>query len=195
MNKTIDDYFEFYKNSSTDINEHFDCLRKYSQECNVVIEMGVRAINSTWAFLKGQPKKLVSIDFQHPNSFDSNLDEVFKISKSLGVDYEFRLQNTLDCEIEECDLLFIDTWHDYLQLKMELFRHNNKVKKYIILHDTTSYAFKNENDYEDYNQTRKETNLPKGLVPAVNEFIQSNPNWFIYEKFANNNGITILKKK
>ena len=73
MNKTIDDYFEFYKNSSTDINEHFDCLRKYSQECDVVIEMGVRAINSTWAFLKGQPKKLVSIDFQHPNSFDSNL--------------------------------------------------------------------------------------------------------------------------
>ena len=63
--------------------------------------------------------------------------------------WDFFVADTRQLEIEETDLLFIDTWHDYLQLKKELFRHSNKVKKYIILHDTVFYGFINENLYED----------------------------------------------
>ena len=143
----------------------------------------------------GQPKKIISIDFQHPEIFGGNINEVYRICSDLGIEYEFKLENTLECEIEQCDLLFIDTWHDYLQLKSEMYRHHSKVNKYIILHDTCSFGFKDEDLYSEYNMGRKESNLPKGLILAVDEFLLHNPQWFIFERFANNNGITILKRK
>ena len=179
----------------SDINEHLQTLRRYGSECETIIEMGVRGITSTWAFLASSPKKMVSIDFQHPSIFGGNIEEVSDLAREYGIDFEFRLQNTLVCDIEECDLLFIDTWHDYLQLKSELYRHSSKVKKYIIFHDTNSFGFRNEDNYETYDMGREETNLPKGLVPAIDEFLFSNKEWYLYEKFANNNGITILKRK
>jgi hypothetical protein len=39
-----------------------------------------------------------------------------------------------------------------------------------------------------------ETNLPKGLMPAIEEFLYHNKNWVIWEKKANNNGLTVLKR-
>jgi len=39
-----------------------------------------------------------------------------------------------------------------------------------------------------------ETNLPKGLWPAIEEFLYHNRNWVIVEKKTNNNGLTILKR-
>jgi hypothetical protein len=192
--KTINDYFEFHKSNRTDINEHLETFKRYSQECDIVIEMGVRGIVSTWGFLSGRPKKLIGIDISHPAEFGGNLGEVYRLSEENNVEYEFRKQSTLECEIEECDLLFIDTWHDFLQLKKELFRHHSKVKKYIILHDTVSFGFSDESFYDDYSNIRKDTNLPKGLNPAIDEFLSYRREWYIHERFANNNGITILKK-
>lgn len=195
MNRTILDYYDLYKNSPSDINEHFETIKRYSSECEVIVEMGVREIKSTWAFISGLPKKITSIDFQHPEIFGADINEVYRICSELGISYEFKLENTLECEIEICDLLFIDTWHDFLQLKSELFRHSSSVKKYIILHDTNSYGFENETLYSDYGNPRKETNLPKGLIPAIDEFLYHNREWFILERFSNNNGLTILKRK
>lgn len=195
MKKTIEEYYEFHKNSPSDINEHFETLKRYSSECETIVEMGVREIKSTWSFIAGKPKKVISIDFQHPDFFGGDISEVYRICSDLQIDYEFKLENTLECDIEVCDLLFIDTWHDFLQLKCELFRHSSKVRKYIILHDTYSYGFNNEPLYSDYQNTRPETNLPKGLLAAVDEFIHSNKEWFIFERFANNNGLTVLKRK
>ena len=195
MNKTIFDYYEFYKNTPSDINEHLETFQRYSSECETIVEMGVRGITSTWAFLMGQPKKMISIDFQSPEFFGGDINEVYRICNDLGIEYNFRLENTLECDIEECDLLFIDTWHDFLQLKSELYRHHSKVNKYIILHDTNSFGFRDEDLYSEYDMGRKESNLPKGLIASVDEFLFHNREWFIYERFANNNGITILKRK
>ena len=191
--KNLIEYFEEKKNIISDINEHLETFKKYSEECDTIIEMGVRGIVSTWAFMIGKPKKMISIDIIHPSEFGGNIEEVYRLAKENNIEYEFRLADTLTCNIENCDLLFIDTWHDYLQLKKELHRHHNRVKKYIIFHDTVSFGFKNENPYENYNE-EQEHNLPKGLNPAINEFCLANPNWYIHERFANNNGITILKR-
>jgi hypothetical protein len=191
--RTLYEYFELKKSISNDINEHLETFKRYSEECDIVIEMGVRGIVSTWGFLAGKPKKLIGIDLFHPSEFGGDLNEVYRVSSENNVNYEFRIQNSLECEIEECDLLFIDTWHDYLQLKKELTRHHKKVKKYIVLHDTISFGFKDESSYENYDQPREETNLPKGLNTAIDEFLNLNKNWYIHERFAHNNGITILK--
>lgn len=181
-------------NTKSDINEHLPVLNAYARECDVIVEIGVRWIVSTWAFLSAKPKKLISMDINHPSFFGANIEEVYDLANEYNIDFSFRLENSLESTIEECDLLFIDTWHDYLQLKKELFRHSHKVSKYIILHDTETYGYKDEAIYENYNENRPETNLPKGLCPAIDEFLYTNRNWVLWERYARNNGITILKK-
>ncbi len=178
----------------SDINEHLPTLRKYAEECESIVEMGVRGIVSTWAFLSAKPKKLISLDLYHPSSFGGNLDEVIQLSSENGIKFEFVEKSSLEYEMPNADLLFIDTWHDYLQLKKEMFRHHSKVNKYIILHDTTTFGYTDESFYDEYGNSRPETNLPKGLYPAVDEFLFANKEWRLWEKKSNNNGLTILKK-
>ena len=35
----------------------------------------------------------------------------------------------------------------------------------------------------------------KGLQPAIIEFLNDNPEWFLFKEYTNNNGLTILKRK
>jgi hypothetical protein len=78
---------------------------------------------------------------------------------------------------------------------MELNRHHKKVNKYIILHDTVSYSGIDEKSAEEMGLlSDTETNLPKGLNSAIDEFLYHNKDWVIWEKKPNNNGLTILKK-
>lgn len=179
---------------SSDINEHLPTLKHYAEECDVIVEMGVRNIVSTWAFLAAKPKKLISLDLYHPSIYGGNIDEVFKLAYESNIEFSFIEENSLSYRINECDLLFIDTWHDYLQLKKELNRHHNSVRKFIILHDTVSFGTSNES-FNVYNtENNLEVNLPQGLNPAIDEFLYHNKNWILWEKKPNNNGLTVLKR-
>jgi len=194
MDKILEKYRQLSKTPS-DINEHLATLKKYTEECDTIIEMGVRSIVSTWAFLAGKPKKLISLDLYNPTKFGGNLQEVYDLASLTGIDFSFIEHDSLAYEMEPCDLLFIDTWHDYLQLKKELTRHHTKVKKYIIFHDTVSFGNSNEKNAEEMGiLNQNETNLPKGLWPAIEEFLYHNKNWVIWEKKPNNNGLTVLKR-
>jgi hypothetical protein len=156
--------------------------------------MGVRAIKSTWAFLGAAPKKLISYDMEDPSHYGSNIQIVYDVAKQYGLDFEFKQADVLEIEIEETDLLFLDTWHAYDQLKAELERHNSKTRKYIIMHDTTSYEFRDE-PLTSENTFKGEQSSGKGLWPAITEFLEENNNWELHKRFTNNNGITILKRK
>ena len=104
----------------TDIYQHLPTLKKYAEECEHITELGVRSVISTWAFLMGKPKKLVSVDLISPESLGQNLQEVYEAAKDINVDFEFILGDDLEVELEETDLLFIDTYHDYTHLIKEL---------------------------------------------------------------------------
>jgi len=176
----------------SDINEHLYTISKYSKECNYITEMGVRGVISTWALLNGRPKKMVSYDIQHPNQFGQDINEVYDVAEENNIKYDFILANVLDVQIEPTELLFIDTWHSYKQLKKELNIHSKNVSKYIILHDTTSYEFNDEVSYEMWGEEWKGEGV--GLWKAVEEFLMENNDWILHERFVNNNGLTILKK-
>jgi hypothetical protein len=194
MSKILEKYKQLSEIPS-DINEHLVTLKKYTEECNTIVEMGVRSIVSTWAFLAGNPKKLTSLDLYNPTKFGGNLQEVYDAASLTNIDFSFIECDSLTYEMQPCDLLFIDTWHCYLQLKKELTRHHSKVNKYIILHDTVSYANVDEKSADEMGVLNNiETNLPKGLWSAVEEFLYENKNWVVWEKKPNNNGLTILKR-
>jgi len=184
---------ELYNNPS-DINEHIPTLLKYGHECEHITEMGVRGIISTWAFLGSAPSIMRSYDIQNPKEWDQDINQVYETAKYYGVtDFKFTQANVLEIEIDPTELLFIDTWHAYKQLKSELELHGNKASKYIIMHDTTSFEFHDETSYETWGDEWKGTG--EGLWPAVEEFLTENPHWSLHERFTNNNGLTILKRK
>jgi hypothetical protein len=166
----------------SDINEHLPTLKRYAEECDHITEMGVRWVVSTFAFMMGKPKTLISYDIDPLENWGISTEELTTGANKNGIDFKFKLANTLELEIEETDLLFLDTDHTYNQVKGELSLHGNKSKKYIIFHDTTSFEFQGTNGDTI------------GLWPAIEEFITENPHWKIYERFRNNNGLTILKR-
>jgi len=173
--------YDIYKqkcNKKCDINEHLPILKKYAEKVRHVTEFGVRFGVSTTAFLSGKPKVLKSYDI-NKKSFKN-----YKLYKNLSPDtnFTFIVSNVLKVDIEETDLLFIDTWHTYNQLSRELELHSGKVKKYIIFHDTETFGYVGEDGTEP------------GLLEAINKFLGINKNWKIEKIFKNNNGLYIISR-
>jgi hypothetical protein len=127
-----------------------------------------------------------------------NIDQVIKLSKEYGLDYTFIESDVLKVNIENTELLFIDTLHTYNQLISELRLHSVKASKYIILHDTETFGLRDEIIYGHASNLIKDVKVEKvGLWNAVLDFLQEGDgkNWEVFEKFTNNNGLTILKRK
>ena len=130
-----------------------------------------------------------------------NIDLFREACLQEGVHTIFHQQSDLECPIEDTDLLFIDTWHVYGHLKRELARWHPHVRKYILLHDTVVDAVYGESIRCNLNvdaQSRS-TGIPveeirKGLMFAVNEFLQDHPEWVAHAHFPNNNGLTVLTR-
>lgn len=188
----INQKFQELKNHPSDINEHFPTLLEYGKKCNHITEMGMRGIVSTWGWLAAKPKTLIAYDIQHPETWNISLDDISDTAKSLGTDFKFIKANVLDIEIDETDLLFIDTWHAYKQLKSELELHASKARKYIVFHDTTSFATQDERSYESWGDEWKGDN--QGIWKAIEEFLDYNKEWKLKERFMFNNGLTIIEK-
>jgi tetratricopeptide (TPR) repeat protein len=196
-NNVVDkDFFESeYQNACnnpSDINENLPVLYEIAKECSHVTEFGVRSGLSTRAFLNTNAS-LRSYDL----SIDSHLNSIFKKALELGKDVSYRQADVLNIEIEETDLLFIDTWHQYDQLKQELQIHSKKVKKYIAFHDTHTYGVTGENcsNSSSGEIVTGYIEYPMGLLPAIIEFTIDNPEWQFKVHKTNNNGLTILEKK
>jgi hypothetical protein len=157
--------------------------------------MGVRFGSSTWAFLKSNAKKVISYDISYHNK--NLIDEIIEIAKENNINYHFILADVLNINIEQTDLLFIDTLHTYNQLINELKIHNSKVNKFIILHDTETFGYTDEFIYSHASNILK--NMPNnklGLINAIYDFLQSKDgkNWKIKEFFKNNNGLCVLAR-
>jgi hypothetical protein len=173
--RLIERMYGFLKNPASDIREHLGTLHRYAAKSNRIIEMGTRWGESTLALALGRPESLVCIDIEK-NEMAVELVRSFCFPYT---QFAFIQESTLKLEIGECDLLFIDTAHNYLQLKEELKIHSGKVKSWIICHDTMSFGRSGEDGSE------------KGLMDAIEEFLP-NSGWTIVENFENNNGLTVM---
>ncbi len=186
----------------SDIHEHLPTLYKYASECAHVTECG--GINSypAYALAAGlvgrEGTKLVQIH----NKVVDERDQFASDCQAEGLARTYYQQNSLAAPIEDTDLLFIDTWHVYGQLKRELDRWHGHVGKYIIMHDTTVDEWLGETVRLGWNSAAQsaQTGIPEneirmGLWPAIGEFLEAHPEWSIAERFTNNHGLTILKRK
>lgn len=167
-------YLEIRKNydyacdTVSDINEHLPVLKHYADLCEHVTEFGVRGMNSTWALLVSTAETVISYDI---------VDMEYPIIDK----WNFINKSSIESEIEETDFLFIDSLHTYEQLSKELELHHSKVKKYIGFHDTGFFGLKGEDG-------------GRGLLHAIEEFLDKNENWVIDYSTSRNNGLMIIKR-
>jgi tetratricopeptide (TPR) repeat protein len=174
--KTLQDLYREACTTPSDINEHCPTLYALAKECRHVTEMGTRTGVSTTAFLFAQPDRLVCYD--RVRSAQVNVLQVL----ARRTQFVFHQADVLKVEIEETDLLFIDTWHVYEELECELRLHASRVRKYIVLHDTTTFG------------ERGETEGHRGLWPAIEAFLAQGT-FTLKQRYENNNGLTILERR
>ena len=171
--------FNAAKANHPNLSEHMDTLVRYGHECQHITEFGSGVMDgSTIAFLMARPRKLVSVDLVSPDI----VHETEVLATVMGIDFVFVNANDLDLELEETDLLFIDSLHDYEHLKSQLEKYSCWVRKFIIIHDTEVHA------------ERGQTEGHNGLRPAIDEFLNQNHDWNPHEKFTNCFGLQVLKR-
>lgn len=159
--------------NGSDICEH--CPTLFGLACQVehITEFGTGQGNATTAFLAARPTNLVC--------YDHNVPDTVRQLETLS---ESRMQiverDALQVEIDPTDLLFIDSLHTYPQLSAEL-GHATKVRKWIVMHDTTTFGEHGERG-------------ERGLWQAIDEFLAVHPEWRLKSRVHFNNGLTILER-
>ena len=204
---TIEDGFNMVKEQPSNVNEHIQTLADYAEKCTSVVELGVNEMQTTWAFLKGlrfnkkKKKNLICIDIAGK---PSRFDDIAELAKKNRINMEFIQGDSGLIDIPNTDMLFIDTTHHYGLLMRELNKHNQKVKKYIIMHNTEIDGQYGEIVrmcyYYDVEALSKlhgfaVKDMCKGLAFAIEDFLNSHPEWKVDKHFPNNNGLTILARK
>lgn len=153
----------------SDINEHLDILRHFADKCNHITELGVRGCVSLFAFLSSSAEKIVAIDIL--DVWTPDIDKLL-----------FVCADDLQISIEPTDLLLIDTAHNYNQCIQELNLHAKNVAKMILFHDTNIFG-------------RHGDDGGKGLLYAIEEFLQNNLEWEQFYHTDKNNGLTGIRRK
>jgi len=164
----------------SDINEHLPTFKRYAKECNSVTELGVRSIVSLWAWLDSKVPTIRAYDLNQPPEDSLRYVEAYAVENN--IDFKFTQADVLQTVLEPTELLFIDTWHTYSQLKQELKLHSEVPSKFIMFHDTTLFG------------RRSEDGTARGLQDALDEFLLDTDSWKVREKFTNNNGLTVLER-
>jgi len=168
MSKTVTNFLDAIEEPS-DINEHLIALYSLAARCRSVVELGVRYGVSSTALIAARPDSLVSYDIE----LEPKAVERFKDGQDDGVNCKLIKASSFDITLaDDVDMLFIDTDHTYDCLSRELSLHGNKPSKYLVFHDTVSFAHQ--------------------LMPAINEFLSANSHWTLYKHFEHNNGLMVL---
>ena len=173
---TIAERYKWACETPSDISLHVPILFEYGKRCNHITEFGVRGGVSTSAWLMSKPTTLRCYDIEQC----ACIPEIQRLASNAEIDFQFTRANTASVEIEETDLLFLDTLHTGEHLALEMANHN-RVKFYMIFHDTTMNGWTGENG-------------GSGLRKTLIDFLLLNLDWRIVYHTNNLNGLTVLEK-
>jgi len=162
--------FGSFINEKSDISEHlltiFETCRPYKH----ITECGLRKGKSTIAILASTPNKFISYELF---PIEEEINKIKEMAKIENLNFIVKIEDSRKCVIEDTDVLFIDTEHNYEQLYTELTKHANNVRHKIIMHDTETF--------------------PK-MTSALYDFLNSHQEWEVELVKHNNNGLTIIRR-
>lgn len=158
---------------------YLEILTELASQCKVVTELGINTGCATLAFLMSGCKKVYSYNVvMSPNAL--------KVQEAARLDgARFRLVNRDDLKtrIKKTDLLFIDTDHWYGRIKTELYHHQGRVRRWIVMNNTETFGTVNPFDGRP------------GMKPAIYEFLEEHPQWQLKEHYDHGHGLTLLERQ
>lgn len=205
--------YEHFCNNPSDINALLPILQKYSKECSSILEIGVRRMISTWAFLHGlannnksEPKIYTGLDLGSPS--DEQMTLAKKLCDSNNIQFNFCVKNDIYVSIKSpVDMIFIDSLHTYNHLTFELEKFSPYASKYICFHDMDyPWGFINEPSSErtrgSYSENSSDYPRPfildfkkQGLWIALQDFLERHKEWELVEHLTYSHGFAAIKRK
>ena len=187
----------------SDINEHLPTLYAYAKECETALECGVRGCVSSYAISLGLLHNQKQVKTLTLNDLTAcNVSDLCYHAEETDLTLDCQWMSDLELDILNVDMVFIDTYHVYGQLKRELEKFAPLTRKYILMHDTevdrtVGECLRNGWDPE---VMAARTNIPVeehkiGLQRAIDEFLEQNAEWAVKEEWVNNNGLTVLQRQ
>jgi hypothetical protein len=200
--------YDHFRDTASSVNEHFETIRKYASRCKHITELGCSDMITCWPLAKGLTDNganvcsLTCVDLKPaPDAFEN----VSSLIKRAGVKVKFVQGDSLKLRLQPVDLLYIDTFHCYPQLKRELEKHHGSVSKYIIVPNVKVDGQQSEvvrlffaHDIDEAcarlgNVSHED--ICRGLMPAIEEFVGAHKDtWRIAELAENNNGLAVLER-
>lgn len=132
---------------------------------------------------------LIIAGVKHIRLYDTKMQDVSqfrKICEDAGINFAFICADAPQ-EIEDTELLLIDTISEANYKYSELSFHCNKVNRYILVTNTYTHAHDHQKNLQF-----PEGITPAGLIHGINNFIVNFPKWHILEHLYWDPGLTIL---
>lgn len=169
------DVFEWSKKGGKrDIDQHMDLLLEYASKVERVTSLSKRREDAV-AWVAAENVKSVRLWCSEPDPLHDRLDELRPGVMSAEV-----TSNDPD-EIAETDLLYIDTEHVMKRLARELDLHAPRVTRFIIVRGTSANG-------------ERGSDGGRGLLPAMRQFMQANPEWSVVHHTMKQYGMTVLSR-
>jgi hypothetical protein len=149
-----------------DIKEHIPTLRKLAEGAGSVLDIGSRVL-STLAFAESAD---TVVHFGALSTAD--VERINGLAEGSGAMVHGKSVKWQDTPKESFDIVFIDTDpHEYGQVLAQLDTYGQYSKRYIVLHDTTSFP---------------------SVMQAIAAWLRNNRRFTVIHHYENNNGLMVL---
>jgi hypothetical protein len=201
----LNETYKYHCLNPSDINALLPTLEKYSRECSSILEIGVRSMVSTWAFLHGlannnksDPKIYTGLDLELPPPQQIELAK--RLCDSNNIQFNFCKANDIYVSIKSpVDMVFIDSLHTYNHLTFELEKFCPYASKYICFHDMDDpWGFRDEyygGNYTEYPRYFTADLNKHGLLKALQDFLARHKEWELVEHLTYSHGFAAIRRK
>lgn len=171
---------------------HLPRIRALAEGLDLCVEFGVKHGASSSALLMGA-KRVLSFDLVQSPRADA-------LRLIVGERWDYRIADTRTVDIPPCDLLLVDSLHTYDQVKQELDRHADKVRRFLIFHDVITFGSigaDGETGKHLWTYTPGQSVPPwaLGIRPAIDQLMMGDPSWIIHAIYPDSHGLLVLTRR
>lgn len=175
----------------TAISAHLPRLKALAHGCSLAQEFGVKRAASSAALLMGA-ENVLSYDIVPTR-------EAQNLARLVGRRWTYRIEDSRSADVTPCDLLFIDSLHTYQQVKAELARHADSVRRWLVFHDTITFGSvgaDGETGRQQWTYQVGQSVPPSalGIRPAIDELLIRDPSWRIHSHYTDSHGLLVLER-
>lgn len=171
---------------------HLPRLRALAEGCELAVEFGVKRGASSTALLLGA---------NHVISYDIvATPDAQALQRMVGGRWAYRLQDSRTADVPLCDLLLLDSLHQYAQVKAELDAHADRARHWLVFHDVSTFGeigADGESGRHLWTYTVGQSVPPAayGIRPAIDELLIRDPTWHIAARYVDSHGLLVLERR